>query len=255
MSHQILEVENNNKLIFFIDEDVPLLKKFGQILADTYKDYQIRAMTDLKSAKQALKEQKPQVIISCLNFKDGSDIIEFYQEIVSSERTRDISLITTGTRVELEPRSEQLRELGTAFLPKAITIPQLQQVVLQAIRKANSLGADIIQLQEGEHLFHEGDQSDAIYILKSGELQVYKKLGNELHELSLINQQQMIGEMALIDHSLRSASIRATTPTQVLKLHLGDVEKYIEEQPFWMRMLVHTLTNRVREANQRLLQK
>jgi DNA-binding response OmpR family regulator len=252
---QIFEVENNNKLIFFIDEDVPLLRKFGQILADTYRDYQVKAMTDLKGVKQALKEEKPQVIISCLNFNDGSDIISFYQELKSSEITRDISLITTGTRAELEPRMDELIELSSALLPKAITTPQLQQVVKEAIKKANSIGADTITLEAGDHLFHEGDQSDAIYILKSGELQVYKRVNGQNKELSTINQQQMIGEMALIDKALRSASIRATIPSQVLKLHLGDVEKYINEQPFWMRMLIHTLTTRVRESNQKLLEK
>ncbi len=252
---QILEVENNNKLIFFIDEDVPLLKKIGQLLADTYPDYQIMAMPDLKTAEKTLLEKKPQVIITSLNFNDGSTIIPFLQSLKESESTKMISLIVSGTRRELEQKQSALSELEADLLPKAITIPNLKSVVDSALEKANSLSADTIILQTGEHLFLEGDQSDAIYILKSGELQVYKKIDGQQVELALINQQQMLGEMALIDHSLRSASIIATATSQVLKLHLGDIEKYIEEQPFWMRMLVHTLSTRVRESNQKLLKR
>lgn len=252
---QILEVENNNKIIMFIDQDVPLLRKFGQHLADRYGDYQIIAMTDLKSAEKSIKEHKPQVIISCLNFSDETTVLSFYEKLRSAESTKTISLIVTGTRNELDQQRESIDDLEVVILPKAITIPQLDKVVDDGISKANSLGADIINLDAGDHLFHEGEQSDAIYILKSGELQVYKKIAGESKELAIINQQQMIGEMALIDHSLRSASIKAIAPSQILKLHLGDIEKYVEEQPFWMRMFIHTLTSRIRESNQKLLQK
>ena len=252
---EILEVENSNKIILFIDEDIPLLKKFGQLLADTFPTYQIMAMTDLKQAKKSLEDKKPQVILSSLNFKNQDTVIPFFQQLRSKESTKTISLIVTGTRAELEKAHIAIHDLNLAQLPKAITIPNLIQTVQAAIKQANSLSADTIHLDAGQHLFHEGDESDALYILKSGELQVYKTQGGKAVELAVINQQQMIGEMALIDHSLRTASIRAVIPSQVLRLHLGDVEKYIEEQPFWMKMLIHTLSNRIKESNQKLLAK
>jgi DNA-binding NarL/FixJ family response regulator len=251
----LIEVSNPNKIIYFIDEEVPLLRKYGQIIAHEYPDYEIVAMVNLTDAKKQIGEKKPQILITSLNFSNNTDCFEFIEFLKSSEITRDIQVIVTGTRAELEEKAERISYFDMEILPKSITTPHLMNVLSMAIQRANSVQADIKVISEGDHLFKEGDESDSIYILKSGELQVYTQKGDQFVELAIINQQQMIGEMALIDRSLRSASIRAIRDTEVLELKLGKVDQYIEEQPFWMKMLVRTLADRLREANKKLLSK
>ena len=250
---KILEVSNPNKTIYFIDEDVPLLKKYGQIIAKEFPDFEIVAMVSLTDAKKQLLTKKPQVILTTLNFEDNSDCFQYIEFLKSSELTKDIQIIVTGTRAELEVASDKIHYFDLEVLPKAITTPHLLNMISLAVQKANSVEAEVRHLKAGDHLFKEGDESDSLFILKSGELLVYKQKGNDIIKLAEINQQQMIGEMALIDRSLRSASIKATRDSDVFELKLGQVDQYISEQPYWMKMLVQTLADRLREANKKLL--
>ena len=257
MSNQTttLEVNNPNKVIYFIDEDVPLLRKYGQIIAHQYADYEVIAMVSLNDAKKQLLSKKPQVIITSLNFEDSSTCFSFIEFLKNSETTKDIQIITTGTRAELEAQSEKINYFEVEILPKSITTPHLLNLLSLAIQKANSVEADIRVIKKDEHLFKEGDESDSLFILKSGELLIYKQKGDQIVEIAEINQQQMIGEMALIDRSLRSASIKATRDSEVFELKLGQIDQYIAEQPYWMKMLIQTLTDRLRETNKKLLSK
>ena len=209
----------------------------------------------LSDAKKQMETKKPQVIILPLNYKNSSKCFEYVEFLKSSEQTKEIQIIVTGTRRELEEESEKINNLNLLTLAKSITTPNLRETLSIAISAANSVKANIIQIKAGEHLFKEGDESDSIFILKSGELLVYKEKGDKIIELAEINQQQMIGEMALIDRSLRSASIKATRDSEVFELKLGKVDQYISEQPYWMKMLIQTLSERLRESNKKLLQK
>ena len=66
---------------------------------------------------------------------------------------------------------------------------------------------DTLQLAPGDFLFHEGDNGDKMYVLLEGEIQIL--LGNFVLETA--GQGMLIGEMALIDKSPRTANAVAKT--------------------------------------------
>jgi CRP/FNR family cyclic AMP-dependent transcriptional regulator len=73
-------------------------------------------------------------------------------------------------------------------------------------------------------IVREGDPSDDLMIIVSGEAQVLK-LGakGEQHEINRLAVGDSFGEMALFDRVPRSATVRAVGPVRTLALPLTDI--------------------------------
>src|SRR5205809_4885594 len=65
-----------------------------------------------------------------------------------------------------------------------------------------------LQLAAGDSLFREGEKGEKMYVLLEGEMEIL--LGDFV--LETVRQGALIGEMALIDDSPRTASVVAKTP-------------------------------------------
>lgn len=71
---------------------------------------------------------------------------------------------------------------------------------------------------EGATIIHEGEREDDIYIVKEGEVEVYKedKHTGEKYRLSVLGPGAFFGEMSIFDSALRSASVRALRMTKIV---------------------------------------
>jgi CRP/FNR family transcriptional regulator, cyclic AMP receptor protein len=67
-------------------------------------------------------------------------------------------------------------------------------------------------LGPGQVLFAKGDPARTLYVVKSGELQILD--GNRVFET--VGPGGIIGEMALIDGGVRSATVQAIRPSEVV---------------------------------------
>jgi signal transduction histidine kinase len=73
-------------------------------------------------------------------------------------------------------------------------------------------------LAPGELLLREGDPGDALYVVVSGDLDVTKKSGLTEVPLNRVGPGTIQGEMSAIEGRPRSASVRAVTPVEVLRI-------------------------------------
>lgn len=112
-------------------------------------------------------------------------------------------------------------------------------------------GANII-LKQGDVLFHEGDQSDGMYLVRQGEIVVYLEKGGSEIKLAKVSAGSMIGEMALFDRKPRSAAARAITECEITKISDEDFKKIMKQIPKWFVALMVSLSTRLRETNERL---
>jgi len=55
----------------------------------------------------------------------------------------------------------------------------------------------IKSLEKGEELFHEGDDANAVYLLVSGRLSVYRLFGDYQEYITSLIPEDMVGEMAV----------------------------------------------------------
>jgi CRP-like cAMP-binding protein len=107
-------------------------------------------------------------------------------------------------------------------------------------------------LGAGQVLFKAGDKSDGMYLIRKGELAVYLEQDGKQVMLATIGEGGMIGEMALFDGAPRSASVKATKPTEVTLISTDDFSKLMKQIPKWFVGLMTALSTRLRQTNDRL---
>jgi hypothetical protein len=104
----------------------------------------------------------------------------------------------------------------------------------------------------GTHLFREKDRSRELYIINTGVVQAYRKIGNFEVELARMEKGAVVGEMALIDGKPRSASARALTDCSVIIIDADSFHSKIKGIPPWFLSLVRMTSSKIRKANKRL---
>jgi CRP-like cAMP-binding protein len=89
-----------------------------------------------------------------------------------------------------------------------------------------------VDLDEGEVLFEQGDEGDALYAIISGSLE-FSILSREGRKLSLdvMRPGALFGEIALFDPGTRTATVTALEPSRVRGVKNGDVLAAIREKP------------------------
>jgi CRP/FNR family transcriptional regulator, cyclic AMP receptor protein len=105
----------------------------------------------------------------------------------------------------------------------------------------------------GTRVFHEGDDSDACYIVKEGSFRVTREHSDgRAITLATLGAGEIFGELAMLDGDKRSASAEALTEGELLALPANDVRALLARHPEISLKLVAGLVRRLRAANVRL---
>jgi len=105
----------------------------------------------------------------------------------------------------------------------------------------------------GTRVFHEGDDSDACYIVKEGSFRVTREHSDgRAITLATLGPGEIFGELAMLDGDQRSASAEALTDGDLLALPANDVRALLARHPEISLKLVAGLVRRLRAANVRL---
>jgi NTE family protein len=101
----------------------------------------------------------------------------------------------------------------------------------------------------GQILFAENQVADALYVVLVGCLGVLVRDGNGRETLiARVQCGEIVGEMALLDGGLRSATVKALRDTQLLRLDKRAYERLVERHPRAMLSLVSLLVRRLRDT-------
>lgn len=109
----------------------------------------------------------------------------------------------------------------------------------------------------GQLLFHEGDFGDALYIVKSGALEILKKDFLGPIRVAEIRPGGLVGEMALVENKPRSANVRASEETRLLSLSRSSYGDLKKAQPAlatkFQDELLLLLASRLRQTTEKLV--
>lgn len=95
-----------------------------------------------------------------------------------------------------------------------------------------------------EHtLFEEGEDGDSLYLLVDGEICIIKA---DTEVLSINENGYCFGEVALIDDKPRSATIKTTVPTHLLRIKRHDFYQALSREPLIGRGIFRVLNNKIR---------
>ena len=78
--------------------------------------------------------------------------------------------------------------------------------------------AKIMQVPAGKAIITEGEQDKDIYVIRIGSMIVEKEVGGKPVFLSYLPAGSYVGEMALIDGGMRTATVRAAIKSEVIKV-------------------------------------
>ena len=105
----------------------------------------------------------------------------------------------------------------------------------------------------GTRVFHEGDSSDACYIVSEGSFRVTREHSDgRAITLATLGPGEIFGELAMLDGDTRSASAESITDGTLLALPANDVRGLLARNPEIALKLVAGLVRRLRAANARL---
>lgn len=105
--------------------------------------------------------------------------------------------------------------------------------------------------RRGATLFLEGDSAAEVLIIQNGQIKITvgSHDGREVL-LDIRGSGDVVGEMALIDNSPRSASaFSLTTGTEVLVLSVRDFRALVDSDPQFTRSLLDEMVRKVRDAS------
>ncbi len=112
------------------------------------------------------------------------------------------------------------------------------------------------QYQVGERLFEEGEPGKAIFIVRSGRIELSRRVGEGHRTLSLLSAGQMFGEMAILDNVKRTASATVKEEGTILLLYISTLDALIDRNPRLgvklLRNISIMLSTMLRRANQDL---
>ena len=102
-------------------------------------------------------------------------------------------------------------------------------------------------------VFHEGDRSDACYIVRDGSFRVTREHSDgRAITLATLSPGEVFGELAMLDGEVRSASVEALVDGELLALPAVEVRALLSRHPDITVKLVAALVRRLRAANERI---
>ncbi|MEJ2270283.1 MAG: cyclic nucleotide-binding domain-containing protein, partial [Desulfobulbaceae bacterium] len=107
-----------------------------------------------------------------------------------------------------------------------------------------------VRFKKGATIIHEGTTGSNAYLILSGSVEVFKKVGGEKLVLSRLVKGNIFGEMSLVDEKPRSATIVALEETEVRILSRERFESMLEQNPRAVIPLLKQVFQRVRYLNQ-----
>lgn len=103
-------------------------------------------------------------------------------------------------------------------------------------------------------LFKEGDEGDALYIVKKGQVEIYhepKEEGELSKKVAEINQGGFLGEMALVSEAPRNASAKTTMESEIFILSKKDFQKLLDSNTALAEQISATVVARLKENEQK----
>jgi CRP-like cAMP-binding protein len=172
----------------------------------------------------------------------------------------------TATVRALEP-SELLELSARSMRPAVEKHPRLREVLFELYRERallNVLSASplfqvipskdrarlaprfkLVELPAGGQAFSEGEPGGALFLVKSGAVEVRTALRGESLALARLGKHQFFGEVSFLTGVRRTATVHALEPTELLKIEERELRDLVRHHPFLKDVLSRYHLDRV----------
>jgi CRP/FNR family cyclic AMP-dependent transcriptional regulator len=131
------------------------------------------------------------------------------------------------------------------------TVDDLHHIALfsrmgeEDLKKLAALG-EPVDAEAGAILIDQGDVGLECFLVLEGEAGIF----TSGHHVATIGPGAVVGEMALIGHKPRNATVTAQTPMRLLSFNISHFKTLLDEMPVAQEYIYGLLQERARENNQ-----
>jgi CRP-like cAMP-binding protein len=101
----------------------------------------------------------------------------------------------------------------------------------------------------GEDLIRQGEVGDQMFVLQQGSAEVLVERDGQLTRVGTVTAGDIVGEMAVFEREVRSATVRALEPVMALTVDRKNLMRRLSEDSTLAFRLVQTLCQRIRSLN------
>jgi CRP-like cAMP-binding protein len=109
--------------------------------------------------------------------------------------------------------------------------------------------AEPLKIDAGEVLFRQGEAGDAMYVLLEGEAEIL--INDVLFEKCTSGT--IVGEIAVCDHSPRTATVVASTPCVLAVIDSRRFRFLLDETPGFAIAVIQVLAQRLKKCSERVI--
>jgi CRP/FNR family cyclic AMP-dependent transcriptional regulator len=102
---------------------------------------------------------------------------------------------------------------------------------------------------DGEIIIKQGEVGTCMYVIQEGQVEVILEDEEEQVRLAVRGEGEFFGEMAIFEHEVRMATVRALGKARVLTVDEKNFLRRVHKDPSLAYHLVQTMSKRIRELS------
>lgn len=110
------------------------------------------------------------------------------------------------------------------------------------------------KFKKGDILFSQGDPSDRVMLVRTGEIEVLREIGPITVMLGRVREGEWLGEMGVVERRNRSATARAAVDGEVEVMTAQKFLEWVSSDPPLARDLILRLSVRLREVEDKIVE-
>lgn len=104
----------------------------------------------------------------------------------------------------------------------------------------------------GEIIILQGDTGDAMFVIQEGQAEILVEQNGTTSRVNVVGEGEIIGEMAIFEKEVRSATVRALSEMRVLTVDKKNFLRRISEDPSIAFNVVQMMSRRIRQLSARV---
>lgn len=106
-----------------------------------------------------------------------------------------------------------------------------------------------IRIPAGQVIFKEGEESDKAYIIRSGKVEIFRRIQQGTLLLATLGEGEIFGEMGVLSEQPRTANASALTDVTLTEIPRVLFLNHMAQEPEEIVLVMRALMERLREAN------
>lgn len=110
-----------------------------------------------------------------------------------------------------------------------------------------------VSFVEGEQIFNEQSPTTAVYFILNGRVTIYRAIVGASNFITILEKNDVFGEIAFVDQQYRSASASALDATTVARFEFGHFDVIQSQSPVmgikFLKAIIREITRKFRAVN------